>query len=324
MAELEKQSEGTTMRPRDKIAREDQSMATFIIHTHGRLQEWVAEEKGYFAEEGLTDYALSSHGLLSPARVRAPTLPVIPDNRQGAYQSYEQGRDASVSCACHWTVNKAASGELGRLWGECYTITPCAIFVPAGSAIRAPEDLANVGVHVGYQSGSHFTTLQALEPFLPAEQIKLTFGGSPADRVDQMLDGSAAAATVFGAQYYLLEQLGFRKIVDATFMIAAMVPRQVEIGAVRGYFAALRRAQADIDIMHQPYTRYYANEFPERHRALVDVRRFGPGERFVFEPYSKDMYDRTQHWIDERRIFPADAPGRRAYAEAVIRLDAVE
>ena len=29
-------------------------MSTFIIHTHGRLQEWVAEEKGYFAAEGLT------------------------------------------------------------------------------------------------------------------------------------------------------------------------------------------------------------------------------------------------------------------------------
>ena len=46
-------------------------MSTFIIHTHGRLQEWVAEEKGYFAAEGLTDYALSSHGLLSPDHVRA-------------------------------------------------------------------------------------------------------------------------------------------------------------------------------------------------------------------------------------------------------------
>ena len=46
-------------------------MATFVIHTHGRLQEWVAEEKRYFAAEGLTDYALSSHGLLSPAQTHA-------------------------------------------------------------------------------------------------------------------------------------------------------------------------------------------------------------------------------------------------------------
>jgi NitT/TauT family transport system substrate-binding protein len=299
-------------------------MATFIIHTHGRLQEWVAEEKGYFAAEGLTDYVLSSHGLLSSAQQRAKARPVGAENRQGAYQSYEQGRDASVSCACHWTVNKAASAEFGRLWGECYTITPCGVFVPATSVIRTPEELANVPVHVGYQSGSHYTTIQALEPFIPADRMKLTFGGSPADRVDQMLDGSAAAATVFGAQYYLMEQLGFRKIVDATFMIAAMVPRQVEVAAVRSYFAALRRAQADIDVMHQPYTPYYANELPERHRALVDVRRFGPGERFVFEPYTQDMYDRTQTWIDERGIFPVGQQRPTAYADAVIRLEPVE
>ena len=30
-------------------------MAKFIIEPHFRLQEWVAEEKGYFAAEGL-DY----------------------------------------------------------------------------------------------------------------------------------------------------------------------------------------------------------------------------------------------------------------------------
>ena len=98
-------------------------MATFIIHTHGRLQEWVAEEKGYFAAEGLTDYALSSHGLLSRNQVSAPTDAGVLDKRYGAYQTYEQGREASVSCACHWTVNKAASAEFGRLWGECYTVT---------------------------------------------------------------------------------------------------------------------------------------------------------------------------------------------------------
>jgi NitT/TauT family transport system substrate-binding protein len=295
-------------------------MVTSVIHTHGRLQEWVAEEKGYFAAEGLTDYILSSHGLLSSTRAHAQ--PLVPDNRQGAYQSYEKGRDASVSCACHWTVNKAASAELGRLWGECYTTTPCGIFVPAGSAIRAPEELADVAVHVGYQSGSHYATIQALEPFLPADEIKLTFGGSPADRVDQLLDGSASAATVFGAQYYLVEQLGFRKIVDATFMIAAMVPHHVEIAAVRSYFAALRRAQADIDMSHQPYVRYYANELPERHRALVDVRRFGPGERF--DPYTEDMYDRTQTWIGERGIFPVHNASASTYSDAIIRLEAAK
>lgn len=32
-------------------------MTTFRISTHGRLQDWIAAENGYFAEEGL-DYEL--------------------------------------------------------------------------------------------------------------------------------------------------------------------------------------------------------------------------------------------------------------------------
>ena len=297
-------------------------MATFVIHAHGRLQEWVAEENGYFAAEGLTDYAVSWHSLLSPDHAHGQTTPVLPDNRNGAYQTYAQGRDASVSCACHWTVNKAAAADFGRLWGECYTVTPCGIFVPGASEIRTPEDLADVPVHVGYQSGSHYTTIQALEPFLQGDRIKLAFGGSPADRVDQLLEGQAAAATVFGAQYYMMEQLGFRKIVDATFMIAAMVPPGVDVADVRRYFAALRRAQADIDISHQRYTKHYRHELPERHLRLVDVRRFGPGERIVFEPYTQAMYEATQAWIDARGIFEEGRRNSGAYADAVIRLEA--
>jgi NitT/TauT family transport system substrate-binding protein len=97
-------------------------------------------------------------------------------------------------------------------------------FVPGTSPVRNPEDLAGVDIHVGYQSGSHYTTIQSLEPFIAPDQIKLKFGGGPSDRVDQLLNGLAPAATVFGMQYYILEQLDFRKIVDATFMIAAMIP----------------------------------------------------------------------------------------------------
>jgi len=81
------------------------------------------------------------------------------------------------------------------------------------------------------------------------------------DRVDQLLDGSAAAATVFGAQYYSWNSLAFAKS-WTPLHDAAMVPSGVELDDVRRYFGALRRAQADIDISHQPYTRYFASELP--------------------------------------------------------------
>jgi hypothetical protein len=294
---------------------------TFIINPHGRLQEWIAEEKGYFKEAGLTDYRLQAHSLLTKDTPKFATAADQPlDNRQGAYQTYESGRDASISCACHWTVNMAASASHGKLWGECYSVSPCAIVVPEQSPIREPAQLAGVPVHVGYQSGSHYTTIQALEPFIDASQIELVFGGTPAERVDQLLDGSAPAATVFGPQLYVVEQLGFRKIVDSTFMIAANVPAGVDVDDVERYYQALRRAQTDLDHMHQPYTHYYLNELTARHAELVDVKRFGPGERLVFEPYSDSIYNDTRQWVMQRGIFDDPASNNGSYHDAVLRI----
>ena len=102
-------------------------------------------------------------------------------------------------------------------------------------------------------------------------------------------------------------------------MIAAIVPEGVDLEQVQQYYAALRLAQADIDQMHQPYVHYYLNELPERHAKLVDVRRFGPGERIVFEPYSQALYDSTQDWIRERGIFDG-AEQQSAYLDSVVRI----
>src|SRR5579871_5217087 len=106
---------------------------TFIIHTHQRLQEWVAEEKGYYRAEGLTDYVLAPNSLgLDPT-----TAPRSERGLEyGAYESYEKGREATVSCACHWTVNMAASNEHGQLYGDAYSVSPGGIFVPPESPVR--------------------------------------------------------------------------------------------------------------------------------------------------------------------------------------------
>ncbi len=287
-------------------------MRPFIIEPHFRLQEWVADAGGYFTDEGL-DYVFQEMVRSTDGRHHDR------GDKVGAYQSFERGREASVSCACHWTVGVAASTGKGRLYADAYSVAPSGIFVPADSPIRAPEDLAGVPISVGWQSGSHYATLQALEQYLPAHQINLSFAeGMLFARLDNLLNGTSQASTLFSGPYYLAEQLGFRKVMDTTFMIATMITGDPDAADLRKFFAALRRAQRDIDARPDLYTHFFRNEFPERYHAVMDTRRWGPGERLVFEPYTKAVYDQTFRWIAERGIFPDDGMGLGRYDELAI------
>ena len=286
--------------------------APFIIEPHFRLQEWVAEEKGYFRDAGL-DYVFQELIQSSDGKHHDR------GDKVGAFQSFERGREAAVSCACHWTVGVAASQGKGRLYADVYSIAPSGVFVAADSPIRRPEDLAGVPISVGYQSGSHYSTIQALEQYLPADRINLSFAqGMLFARLDNLLNGASPASALFNGPYYLAEQLGFRKIIDTTFMIATMITGEPDTEDLRKFFRALRRAQRDIDLRPDRYTRYYRNEFPVRYHAVMDTRRWGPGERLVFERYSKEVYEETFSWIAQHGIFADGAMGAGNYEDAVL------
>lgn len=292
-------------------------MAKFIIQSHGRLQEWIAEEKGYFKAEGL-DYEFIVKPIITWS-AGVQTVETAPASIQrGAFESIEDGRACNLSAACHWTVNMAASGGHGKMWGHAYSVAPSGIFVPPQSPIRKPEDLSNVPVTVGYHSGSHFSTLQGLEKFLNREEIKLHFAGLLLDRLALLVDRQVPAASLFGAPFYVMEQLGFRKIVDTTFMIGHLVTGDADLADVERYFKALRRAQHDLDLEPEAFKHYFLKELPERYHAAVNVRTFGPGERIVFEPYPREAFERTRQWIESWNLFPPEQSGMGGYESAVV------
>lgn len=216
-------------------------------------------------------------------------------------------------------MSVAASRGHTKLYADAYSVAPSGIFVAADSSIRSPTDLAGVPISVGFQSGSHYATLQALEPYMAKDQINLSFSeGMLFARMDAFLAGATPAATLFNGPYYFAEQLGFRKIIDTTFMVAAMINGAPEMTEVGKFFRALRSAQRDIDVRPELYTHYYRREFPERFHARMDPRRWGPGERIVFEPYTKAVFQQSFAWIAGHEIFEADAMGPGKYEEAVV------
>jgi NitT/TauT family transport system substrate-binding protein len=287
----------------------------FRIQPHVRLHEWVAEERGFFAQEGL-DYEFDGGFAAGSAPGVSAAAAAPLDVRSGAFEDMEAGRSSDVSCACHWAVNAAATAQHGKMYGRAYSVCPSGIYVAADAALQTPADLAGVEVGVGYHSGSHYSALQALEAFLPREQVKLGFYGFPFDRTRLLLEGKVPAVNAWGASAYVLEQRGFRKLVDTTFVMGFLLSAQVDADDVERYFRALLRAQQEIDLEPHRYTPHWAREMPADLLELVDVRRFGPGERIVPQPYTREMFDRTQGWMREWELLDITAPTR--YEETVL------
>src|SRR5215472_13950213 len=96
-------------------------MAKFTIQPHGRLQEWIAHETGYFRAAGL-DYEFRG-GLAAQRKKEVDASGEIVDVFSGAFESYQQGKGnkgvkSDISCAYHWAVNQASSQQIGRMWGK--------------------------------------------------------------------------------------------------------------------------------------------------------------------------------------------------------------
>ena len=276
-------------------------------------------ENGHFTAEGL-DYELTES---FAAAFRNPTITsteAAPEEvTTGAFESMADGRECDISSACHWAVGMAASANHGRMWGHAYSVTPSAIWVAPESWIKEPEELAGVEVTVGKRSGSHFSAIQALEAVVKPEQINLKFVGGPMDRLQLLLDRRVASGNVFGTAGYVLEQQGFRKVVDTTFMIGFLVETGANDEDAQKYFNALQRAQRDIDLEPERYKHYLLRELPEKYHSMLDVRRCGIGERLVFEPYTREVFEQTHRWMMTHDLIPLGQGHEQGYDQAVVR-----
>jgi NitT/TauT family transport system substrate-binding protein len=62
-------------------------MAKFVIQPHGRLQEWIAHENGYFRDEGL-DYEFV-RGPSADTQKIVDASGKVTDLMSGAFESYK-------------------------------------------------------------------------------------------------------------------------------------------------------------------------------------------------------------------------------------------
>ena len=257
------------------------------------LNDFVAREEGFFADEGLDvdfDWKVFRGTQSSWSNLDYFERPQD--------KPYAEGRDV-VQGACLWGTICNASAGMGRVVDSCYGLSPWAIYVRADSRIEKPEDFKDVPIAVGLRAGSHFNVPYRLESYLPLENIKPVNVGGFGARLKALLNGEFEAASLLPPQIAMAEQLGLRKIIENTFPTVWWVPASASPEVVQGYINGLRRAERALQDSPEQYMHLWKHcvgvDF-ENHP--WDFNRFGRGEIFVDEPLPRATYDEVFQQVE--------------------------
>ena len=268
-----------------------------IVPHFSRLHEWIALEEGLYQAEGLEPellpevmHAVSSHKGDSYGH-RPQDVPFV---RQ----------EKVANSACEWGTACNAGAGMGKLVPDLYTVGRYAIFVKPDSQITRLVDLRDVPVGVGMMAGSHFTALETLSQALPRDHINLTHTGGPGTRLVALLKGEIEAANLLDPEIAIAEAKGLRKLAQGGFRMTFWVAPDMSSDVLGAYFRALRKADEALSQRPEAYLHLWERNVPPALAGDYDYTTFGLGEKFVFEPYSEEMFqdamDFAKKWgLDE-------------------------
>lgn len=254
------------------------------------LNDFVAQQEGYFAAEGLdVDFDWKTF------RGTQSSWKDLDYFQRPQDRPYTQDKQDVIQGACVWGTICNASAGMGKVLPDAYGDSPWAIFVRPDSTIRKPEDLKDVPVSVGLRAGSHFNVPYRLEKYLLLENIKTVNTGGFGARLKALLDGEVEAASLLPPQIAMAEQLGLRKIIEDRFKTLWWVPDSAAPETVRAYLNALQRAEEAMDVDPSKYLPLWEitipAEFKDYHK--WDFTKFGRGERFVYKRLPQEEFDDT-------------------------------
>lgn len=263
-----------------------------VVPHFSRLQEWIALDEGFFQAEGLEPemlqevmHAVSSHHGDQYGQ-RPQDLPFV--------QQIEV-----VNSACQWGTACNAGAGNGRLVPDLYTVGRYALFCKPGSKIQRLADLRDIPVGVGEMAGSHFTTLSVLEQVLPTAHIRTIHTGGPGQRLLALLRGEIEAATLLDPEIAIAEAKGLRILARGEFLITFWIAPTVKPDALQAYFRALKRADEALMQTPERYMPLWERNVPPALKGTYDYTTFGLGEKFVFEPYTEEMFQQALQFAEK-------------------------
>ncbi len=287
----------------------DGSTKISVVPHFSRLHEWIAMDEGYFQREGLDSellpevmHAVSSHKGDNYGE-RPQDLPFVRQQKV-------------TNSACEWGTACNAGAGMGRLVPDLYTVGRFAIFTRPGSTITRLIDLRDVPVGVGMRAGSHFTALATLNQVLPRDHIVLTHTGGPGTRLVALLDGEIEAANLLDPEISIAESKRLRKLAQGEFRMTFWVAPDIDPDVLNRYFRALRAADEALVAHPDRYLHLWQHNVPPALAGEYDYSTFGLGERFVWEPYSEEMFQDALDFAKKWRL--DDQVRERTYTRLLV------
>lgn len=259
-----------------------------VFPTGMRLNEYVALEEGYFAQEGLDVQILWD--VLRGQMVRWG------DNYKERPQDkpFVDG-EQTIGSACAWGSISNAGAGMGKFVPDVHGVSPWGIFVRPDSPIQKPEDLKNVPIAVGLRAGSHFNVPYRLEKYLPLDQIKPVNVGGFGARLKALVDGEFEAVSLLPPQLDMAEQLGMRAVITDEFKTLWWMDERWDTKTLRAYFRALDTAEQAIAAEPAKFLHLWKHSNPPEFQDHDwDYSKFSRGEHFVHAPIERAEFD---EWV---------------------------
>ena len=179
----------------------------------------------------------------------------------------------------------------------------------------APSDLAGKPIAVSELTGSHFSTVEALERHIDRQDIRLHFTTARHSdaafytRLKDLLDGVVPAANLLDLPHGPLRQIaeyhGMRLVLEGTFKRLDYFSAAIPEADIRRFVQAMRLAQDELNCRPDDYRHYLWREVPrleQLFQARIDPRRIITSPRIMFTPFDPSEFARTLAWMDERGL----------------------
>lgn len=271
--------------------------------------EIVADMKGFYREEGIE---LVMHDI-TPSEVVS--------NKSEMYKDLQkEGKQDIYHAAEYVCLTRAIGNTVGKIvalssWIKNGLNASFGLYVKP-SAIKKPADLKNRPIAIEKGTGSYYTTVEDLEKFMPRANIKLVQIGDPHLRLEALVKGEVAAASIMGPYADLAEHIGMVKVMESTRRKGTLMIARNDISSktLAGYLRATNKAIREMNAKPDKYRAFYFEWFgkiiprlaPELRKPAKELKTTIKVPKWKeWGPYSKKDFEDIYKWMVDRRLVEA-------------------